>query len=596
MRFSDFKNFISEETIDANTLASRNSHYYRNLVNLIRNNTAVQVTLPKTRTSAKIAKTVTFDPEAADILEKIWNPKGAKDEKATPEQVDAIKNTFLPATDGKEYKVTQVEKTKDIKQTVGEEGEETNSKWWNKGNVAEGIMACAVVTKFETEGAVIDGEAVFHTAQKLTSTILETTAYGKTVQLTITLSGNDFKALQMASQQPQEFLKYDKSREIYKLFADCATYVNESSNVKSAIAKIQAAQEGDIIAVTADGATAEAQHSTKADLWISVNGKKERLLSIKTATVKHIGAVSGYEFNHISNFFESVVGFGLPEELRNKFKAPPVGLPKGHKKSDPLPDGYKKMSQAERSAAIAIARAYNYKNGTKKAYQYVFKQINEKLKGDSTAGEYDFVTTVTNGVVHHATLGEDVRLVIISPSAKEAYKELEFGPALYQALENYDLIPVLNLDGANYKLLVYGFPKTEKAKRINNDKSLFVQLRSYVQDSAARNVVEIGGLLKNLTEVSKTENTSSTELGEPVIQPPTKTTVPKPAVTATAPVVKASTPVAPVPAVDAQPVAPITPTQVPVDDEEKVAEELGNKDLERIRHLSGIVSQMSKNF
>ena len=595
MRFHDFKHFISEETIDANTLASRNSHYYRNLVNLIRNNTAVQVTLPKTRTSAKIAKTVTFDPEAADILEKIWNPKGSKDEKATPEQVDAIKNTFLPATDGKEYKVTQVEKTKDIKQTVGAEGEETNSKWWNKGNVAEGIMACAVVTKFETEGAVIDGEAVFHTAQRLTSTLLETTAYGKTVQLKITLSGNDFKALLMASQQPQEFLKYDKSREIYKLFVDCATYVNESSNVKTALAKIQAAQAGDIIAVTADGATAEAQHSTKADLWISVNGKKERLLSIKTATVKHIGAVSGYEFNHISNFFESVVGFGLPEEMRKTFKAPPVGLPKGHKKSDPLPTGYKKMSQAERSAAIATARAYNYEHGTKKAYQYVFKQINAKLKGDDSAGEYDFVTTVTNGVVHHATLGEDVRLVIISPSAKEAYKELEFGPALYQALENYDLIPVLNLEGANYKLLVYGFPKTEKAKRVNNDKSLFVQLRSYVQDSAARNVVEIGGLLKNLTEVSKTENTSSTELGEPVIQPPTNTTTPKPV--APAPVVKATAPVAPAPAVNAQPVVPTTnQIQDPLANDKEVAEELGDKDLERIRHLSGIVSHMSKNF
>ena len=59
---------------------------------------------------------------------------------------------------------------------------------------------------------------------------------------------------------------------------------------------------------------------------------------------------------------------------------------------------------------------------------------------------------------------------------------------------------------------------------------------------------------------------------------------------------KAIAPAAPAPTVDAQPVAPITPTQVPVDDEEKVAEELGNKDLERIRHLSGIVSQMSKNF
>ena len=66
---------------------------------------------------------------------------------------------------------------------------------------------------------------------------------------------------------------------------------------------------------------------------------------------------------------------------------------------------------------------------------------------------------------------------------------------------------------------------------------MFVQLRSYVQDSAARNVVEIGGLLKDLTDVSKLENTASKELPEPTLAPKPvapvakKTAVKKPAVT-----------------------------------------------------------------
>jgi hypothetical protein len=197
----------------------------------------------------------------------------------------------------------------------------------------------------------------------------------------------------------------------------------------------------------------------------------------------------------------------------------------------------------ERSAKIAEVRAHNYATGTKKAYEYIYKEISSRLKGPTDEQEYDFVTTVATGVVHHATLGEDVRLVIISPSAKVAYKELKFGPELYDALTQYDLVPVLNLDGANYKLLVYGYPKTQTAKRVNNDKSLFVQLRSYVQDSAARNVVEIGGLLKDLTDVSKLENTVSTELPEPTVvqKPATTTAVKKPAVkkpVAVAPVVQ----------------------------------------------------------
>jgi hypothetical protein len=516
MRFSDIK-LLSEESLNLNTFGARNPNYWRNLINRIRANQPITM---RTGSGANALIDVTIPPEFADKLEKIWNPSGTKaGEVADVNQIAMMKGILVPTEDGGNYRLNQVEKTKDIKQKVGVAGEKTNSKWWNKGNVAEGIMACAVITKFERHGDVITGEDIFHTAQRLTTTSLSTESYGKRLDLQITLSSNDFAALQMSAQQPQEFLQFDKSKEIYKLYVDSATYVNESANVQSAIEKIKNASPKDVIKVTADGATSEAQHSTKADLWIAVGNKKERLLSIKTATVKHIGAVSGYEFDHINNFFMSTVGFGLPEDLKKSFKAPPVGLPKGHKKSDPVPQGYVKMTQAERSAKIAAARAYNYTHGTKKAYQYVFKRIKELTAGPVDQSDYDFVTTVTKGVVHHATLGEDVRLVIISPSAKKAYTELEFGPKLYEALQNYDLVPKLNLEGANYKLLVYGYPKTEKAKRVENDASMFVQLRSYVQDNAARNVVEIGGLLKNLTDVSKLEATASKELGEPVFAP-----------------------------------------------------------------------------
>jgi hypothetical protein len=96
------------------------------------------------------------------------------------------------------------------------------------------------------------------------------------------------------------------------------------------------------------------------------------------------------------------------------------------------------------------------------------------------------------------------------------------------------------MEGATYKLLVYGYPKTEKAKRVQNDKSLFVQLRSYVQDTAARNVVEIGGLLKNLTDISKLENTASTELPEPTISAPAQA-VAKPAAVKATPIAQTTT-------------------------------------------------------
>ena len=520
---------ITEAALTIDTFGSRNPNYWRNFLDRVANGLPVTMRIGS---GENALVDVTFPQSILPKLKKIWNPSGIDNtELADPAQIAMMKGILLPGDDGKNYKVNQIEKTKDIKQKIGAEGVASNSKWWNKGNVAEGIMACAVLTKFEHEGALITGEDVFKTAQRIQTTGVAGVAYGKQVRLKITLSANDFKALQMSSQQPQEFLQYDKAKEIYQIYLDTATYVNQSGNVKSALEKIKIASPKDIIEITADGATPEAQHSTKADLWIAVGNKKERLLSIKTATVKHIGAVSGYEFEHINNFFLSTVGFGLPEELRKSFKSVPT----------------EKLSREERSSKVAEVRAYNYAHGTKKAYQYIFKRIKELTAGPVDQSDYDFVTTVTKGVIHHATLGEDIRLVIISPKAKQAYQELEFGPKLFEALKNYDLVPVLNVAGANYKLLVYGYPKTERAKRIQNDASMFVQLRSYVQDTAARNVVEIGGLLKNLTDVSKTELTAASTLGV-AQQPSAPATLP-----ATKQPVQSPAPVVPQPTTDTEP-------------------------------------------
>jgi hypothetical protein len=242
MRFSDFKDIISEETLQQTSLARPgNSKYFRNLINLIRQEAEIQVTIDKTKTSPKIAKTVTFSPEAADALESIWNPTGTdKLESPTEDQLDQMRIVMLPATDGSEYRINQIEKTGAIKQKVSSvEGEKTYSKWWNDGNVAEAIMATAVLTKFESEGDIISAEDVFHTAQRIKGTSITSQAYGKKIELKIALAGEDFKAFLMSAANPQEFLKYENSKQVYKMFSDCATYVNQSSSVKAALTKIE---------------------------------------------------------------------------------------------------------------------------------------------------------------------------------------------------------------------------------------------------------------------------------------------------------------------------------------------------------------------
>lgn len=602
MRFSDFKYLISEETLQQTSLARPgNSKYFRNLINLIRQPAEIQVTIDKTKTSPKMAKTVTFAPEAADALEAIWNPTGTdKLESPTEDQLDQMRTVVLQATDGSQYRINQIEKTGAIKQKVSAvAGEKTYSKWWNDGNVAEAIMATAVLTKFEAEGDIIEAKDVFHTAQRIQDTSISSQAYGKKIELKIALAGEDFKAFLMSAANPQEFLKYENSKQVYKMFSDCATYVNQSSSVKAALEKIENADTKDVISVTADGATHEAQHSTKADLWIALNGTKEKLLSIKTSTVKHIGGHAGYEFEKIDTFLNSVIGIRLPDEIKRKFKTvPPAFSPKnpptdvsGHrlfpnwKKGDPAPKGYEFTK--DRIETAAAVREHNSKIAIPAAYTYVDKQLKSLLKAKT--GEYNFIKEVTDGVVHHATLGQDVRVVVISPSATEAYKELAFGPEFYSALENYDLTHELTISDKTCLLKIYGFPKTELGKRINNGDTMFVQLRTYNQDKTTRNVVEMGGLLKKLTDITAQEGADTKSQfntrAKPVFdQPEVQPTAPaKPAPVKTAPVAP------PVPA--PQPVAQAQP----VDGEEEVAEEQSKwqphqekhvTDLQRMLHLA----------
>jgi hypothetical protein len=529
MRFIEFKAPIVEATLTLSTFEKRNSNYYLNLINLIKKNQPIEVEVKP----GKIEQVV-FKPSVAVELANIWNPEGKAEEVATAEEVALMKVLSLKTEDGRAFTLSKIVKTPEIVKSLTNE----NKGIWNKGNIAEGVMASAVSAKFRLEGAPVTFDEIAETIKNIQVELfdvldkegktvtdsegnikqtakgtLATESFGKELSLTISLNKRDFNFFLQSAKNMEDFKKYSNSSDIYKLYEDCANYVNDSDNVTSAVEKIKNASLDDKVNVTADGASAAAQTSTKADLWIAIGQTKERLLSIKTSTVKHIGAASGHQFDNLSEFFKTTLGFGLPEGFREKFMKTPASKkmldPDDPEKEINNPD-YVKMSKAERDALMAEIRKKNYDNAFRESYQWVLEQINRKLAGDSTDGEYDFVKSVSDGVIHHATLGEDVRLVIISPSAKKSYTELEVNDKLHSSLEEYDLIPSIEM-GDNYKILIYGYPKTELSRSLKNDKTLFVQLRSYMQDKAVRNVVEIGGLLKNLTEVERIRDDTGEE-------------------------------------------------------------------------------------
>ena len=578
MRFIEFKTALVEGTLSPKTFLTRKAVYYINLINLIQDGEPVAVT------KGRIKKSVIFPLSVASQLKNIWNPKlppttpeeikafqeannltpdGKIDLKtkeklaemgllspplATQDQVDLMKQLELIDSDGDVYSITNIEKTAEIKKEIGvKDGKEIRKKWWNKGNVAEGIMSAAVVAKFTLQGGKIDAENILEVVRDISTRkvpvldkdnaprmykgvaieqvegVINGEAYGKKLLLKIILNPNDFRALLESANDEETFRTYDQSEEIYQLYKDCASYVNDSDNVTSALSKIENADSKDLITVSAEGATHESQSSTKADLFIRIAGTTERLLSIKTATVKHIGAKSGYQFDNLNEFFASTLGFGLPEEFRDLYEKPPpakeIDDPEDTEEDEkkrrkiPNPDydpAKHKMSQDDRSKAVERARTKNFSGIIKTSYQWIMEKLLKKLSGDSEDTEYNFVKTVAESVIQHATMGEDVRLVVISPSAKKAYTELDVKGKLHESLEEYDLVPSIEL-GENYKILIYGYPKTDLSRSLKNDKTLFVQLRTYPQESTIRNVVEMGGLLKQLTQVVKEKEETGEE-------------------------------------------------------------------------------------
>ena len=140
------------------------------------------------------------------------------------------------------------------------------------------------------------------------------------------------------------------------------------------------------------------------------------------------------------------------------------------------------------------------------------KQAQAYTQDDNVKKEYNLVKNVYDGINFHATRGEEgVTLVILSPSAKLAYKELAFDSRLLAALELYDL-QVINEPGlSNHRISIVGKLKSEEAvQALGKDgaakldgKSILVQLRTALSGGAIRNLVEMGELLKELANVEK---------------------------------------------------------------------------------------------
>lgn len=468
------REFLPETGIKLADFVFKNNHYWQNLLNLIKQNSEIELT---DGSSFKVAYPISTYKE----LFKIWNGSTL----ATPEQIAQLKSYKLPLENGKMIPLGKIQKTDYIKKGVSYDTGEGLTKFWNIGNVIECVMGAAVTAKFLRPEKTIEWKDIVEilrkmspvrtpagSASKLVPYRMDTVARNDDLSFIMSLNSTDFKALEMSYLDADTLKTIPQHEEIFKAYTDAAEYVNTSKTVTTAIDRVMQDPRANQVIIESEGASHEKQTSTKADLFITIDGTRERLLSLKAKKTPQVGQVSGHAFSNLEEFFKSTLGFGLPKEMSKYFPLGPyktVG-PKIWAKGFPL------------------------------AYKHMFNSLSNTLQGNSDYKEYDFVKQIYEAIKHHATLGEEVIIVYLSPSASRAYTELKIGKELFEALKNFDLYPVM---AGPTKIRIMGRPITPEGQRVTGGKDLdFVQLRSFEQKGVTvRNVVEIQALFKALTDV-----------------------------------------------------------------------------------------------
>jgi hypothetical protein len=428
----------------------------------------------------------------------VWGEWAEKTYLKKDEGPNAVVNATRFVLDGEEYALNQMYKTA---AAVG-------GLKINLGDTAEAILGSAITAKFEAGGRDINVDDVLRILKEVvakgsvsaTADYQEKEIQGDAITFKLSLNAVSLHGLKkwildkdpMGSTKELAIVKEGVRKEsadtIQKNVKDAVAYANNNKRAKVAVDKAKADPNANEVHVISDGGDATQQSVTKVDLKITYDGQVTRLLSLKAGRVKQFGQVSGATFEVASNFFESTINVRLPDDMKQE-----------HDWKEPTDPDHK---------------LHNLNKGPfKKMYAAMADQVKEYTAGDNVNKEFNLVKTVYDAINYHATRNEEgVTMVILSPDAKTAYKELAFDQRLYKALELYDLKLVNETNLSQHRISVVGTlkgaeAKAELGKGANklDGKAILVQLSTRMSSGAIRNLVEMGPLLKDLADIEKLE-------------------------------------------------------------------------------------------
>ena len=213
-----FREFFTEATLNLTNFGKRNRHYWKNILDMIKNGEDFKL---------NDGSYVTPHPDLYKTLYNIWDGTNF----ASPEQILLIKKNKFKTIDGYEvpwgsiYKSKEIQNNPDLDLDPDSEEEAQSSKFWNLGNVVEGIMGAAVTAKFLNPDATVTTATIMKILKsaKYESSLKVNTirrSYSgrlknDTIKFTLSLNQKDNEALTLSYENSEELIAYKKGEEIF---------------------------------------------------------------------------------------------------------------------------------------------------------------------------------------------------------------------------------------------------------------------------------------------------------------------------------------------------------------------------------------------
>ena len=477
MRFFEFKQFLAEAGLSNVDLKKHRGQYLDVLINSIASGKLIEL---EGEARSKHGETVKIEPSDAKMLSQLfYGTDTPPEDKSTVNATDngnLIPANTLPRSialtiNGTNDKIltSNIFKTPEMK---------ASKKDFNTGDVGEAFLGAACAAKFKKLGEKINENDVINMlkAMKVSEIgkkktnrqgIIKTKAGKDILTFVLVLNKTSFGALERAlstGSVPPEMIGLNRS---------ALEWANNSKAVEEAVKiAIDDPAENNII-VKSDGV--EDQKGTKADLFLTIDESTIELLSAKAGDVKQFGQVPGNTYEKAQTLFKSIFGVDIKENYIDQMNG----------------------SVAKDNYPIF-----------KKIYKDVALELEQELAGN-TAKEVKFVERLYKGIAHHASLNDPkVSMVILKASPNSpGFKELTFGQALKDAMEQFDLKVKYQPDPP--KIQIHGIPIGQDAKQETKlaGNTLLLQVRTNLKGDSSegyiRSLIEMGGLLKAIAAVEQ---------------------------------------------------------------------------------------------